>query len=340
MLAFNKGFDKCPDEEESMADDGNGPSGPTIAMARRGQLVENKCLALGVTKTGVERTRRIVEAFGPVVPLVVAPVEGQEMFKILSGQSAAEAMKGIETKSIPVVIAGTSGTKEEMILALHLMMHSNEPVAIAQGVLIDRLVKDFGCSPRSLSLKLKISASWLSKRQSLARSLSDDVKTLVTGGVLAPRSAEEVSKLPGPVQLGFARKAIEDGMPKDMIARLVALHNAPETSPELRELILTDPSGVDLAKPIKTRKARRKPGGLEALNSLLRFTAKASHSAVHRLEELDWSREEGLPDRRLIKELFEASRNLAAVTKKILEIMEERRGGDFPRGNAEGGGGE
>ena len=132
MLAFNKGFDKCPDEEESMADDGNGPSGPTIAMARRGQLVENKCLALGVTKTGVERTRRIVEAFGPVVPLVVAPVEGQEMFKILSGQSAAEAMKGIETKSIPVVIAGTSGTKEEMILALHLMMHSNEPVAIAQ----------------------------------------------------------------------------------------------------------------------------------------------------------------------------------------------------------------
>ena len=311
---------------------------PEVATAKQRQLVDNKELALGVTKDGVARARQVIGTFGAVLPLVVARLEDGETFKILNGQSVAKAARSMGVQDVPIVIAGVRGEKQFKLLALQLTAQSSEPVAILQGVLIESLVKEHGVAPGALSRLLQVSKSWLSKRQSLARSLSDNVKTLVSGGVLAPRSAEEVAKLPEEAQLAFADNIVKGRMPKDAVAKLVAMHNDPGTPLEVRELILSEPWGVDMAKPRKLRRVRRPCDDLEKVGSLLRCAVKACHSARAKLDELYFGSESGrLPEPRQIKEVFDSSRKLAELAQNILSAIARDEAGrapaeTFPRG--------
>ena len=296
----------------------------SIALVKPGQLVGNEELSLGVNRKSVDRAKNLLDDFGAVLAPVVRPLEGQSMFKVLYNQNALKAMKEVHITEIPVVIADAINKKDERILSLKLSRQRNDLDALAQGSLIDSLIQDEGYTLCHLSMIIGVSKSWLSKRQSLARNLSDPVKGLVSSEALSPRSAEEVAKLPAAAQLGFATKVIRDALPKDRIAKLVAMHNDPLTTDEIRGMILDNPSGVPLVKRPKPAKARVRPDGDEKLDASLRFTAGACLNAAKGLKGLDVNGR--LPDARLLRRLREAAKELAAVSEAILRCVTEREG--------------
>ena len=297
----------------------------SIALVKPGQLVGNDELSLGANRMSVDRAKNLLVDFGAVLTPVVRPLEGQSTYKVLYNQNAIKAMKEAHITEIPIVIADGINDKDEKILSLKLSRQINDLGALAQGSLIDSLIREKGYTLGRLSNILGVSKSWLSKRQSLVRNLSDPVKGLVSSGDLSPRTAEEVAKLPGAAQIGFAMKVIKDELPKDRVAKIVAMYNDPMTTDEIRAMILDNPSGVPLVKRSKPAKARARPDGDEKLDASLRFTVKACLNATKGLKDLDVKKGR-LPDARLLKGLREAVKELSAVSEAILRCVTEREG--------------
>jgi ParB-like chromosome segregation protein Spo0J len=257
----------------------------TIAMANVAELENNECLATVVTEKAVGRAKSLMAAFGVVRSTVVA--QNGATYKVLNNQSTVMALNESGIKNVPVVIADVQGDKEEDLLALHLSVQTNEPSAISQGVLINKLLKGQGFGLGNLSKSLGVSKSWLCKRQSLALKLDDKVKALVSDGVLAPRTAEEVAKLPKEKQLDFAAKATMEGLSKDKVAKLVTLYNEVDTPEALKEMILENPSGVPDTKAAKYKAVKKVPTDSEKLEKLLIFAKRANAAAAQALKSLN-----------------------------------------------------
>ena len=315
-----------------------------IVMAKLGQLAGNPLLDLGVTQDGVRLTKITLGEFGSVCPLVVK-LDSNGLYQALNGPCDVKAMRDMVVQDVPVVIVDVSSEEKEVLLTLMLSMRSSEPGPIAQGILIGILTGEkFNYSLEHLSRLLRVSRPWLSKRQSMARNLTEEVKALVVGGVLPARSAEEVAKLPPESQFVFAKKGVECGLSKDTFAKLVALHNNKGTAPEIKQMILSNQLGVDMGKPDKKTPVRAKPGAERELDSLMRFATSANRTTAKRLGDLDWKRD-GVPPKRRLEELRDSAKSLVGLVERILDIMSESAGhgatpgaGTFPRGNAQGGG--
>ena len=142
---------------------------------------------------------------------------------------------------------------------------------------------------------------------------------MVSGGVLPARSAEEVAKLPRGSQLHFAEKAVQAALPKDRIAKLVAMHNDQDTHDAMRIMILESPADVPFSRPRRGRTLASGRGGLQKVESLLRFVAKASAEAAKEIEKLNWSEDsDRLPNRKLVEKLRAEAARLAAVARNAL----------------------
>ena len=186
-----------------------------------GQIEKNPILALSTSEKDVKKYEIVTKTYGNVVPAIVG--QSGDAYRILSGQARLEACAHNGIQEIPVAIAEISDEAEQMKLALLLSTMREEGGPLSEGAFIDALVTHHGVTRRELMNLLKKSKSWISKRQSLALKLTEDVKGMVKDGLICARTAEEIAKLPEDKQLSFAGNAVRDGLSKTNVGQLVSL---------------------------------------------------------------------------------------------------------------------
>ena len=207
-----------------------------------GQIKKNPILALSTGEKEVEKYVRITKTYGNVTPAIVGQKGGA--YYILAGQAGLEACAHNGIKEMPVIIAEISSEAEQMKLALLLSTIREEGSPLSEGLFIDTLITQHSVTRREIMSLLKKSKSWISKRQSLALKLSENVKGMVRDGLICARTAEEIAKLPEDIQVTFAGKVIRDGLSKNNAGQLVSLYIKEEDGSAVREAILNTPLAV------------------------------------------------------------------------------------------------
>lgn len=221
-----------------------------------GQIEKNPILALSTGEKDIKKYERVTKTYGNVVPAIVG--QSGDTYRILSGQARLEACAHNGIQEIPVTIAEISDEAEQMKLALLLSTMREEGGPLSEGAFIDALVTQHGITRRELMSLLKKSKSWISKRQSIALKLSEEVKGMVKDGAICARTAEEIAKLPKEVQVAFACKIGRDGLNKTNVGRLVSLYTQEDVGDALRKAILHTPLSVLDADVATTRVPRQK----------------------------------------------------------------------------------
>jgi len=225
-----------------------------------GQIEKDPILALGMTEKDIEKYGRVAKAYGNVAPAIVG--QRGSAYRILAGQARLEACAQNGIREIPVIVAEAVNEAEQMKLALLLSTVREEGGPLSEGALIDALTTQHGVTRRELMALLKKSKSWISKRQSLAVKLSEDVKGMVRDGSISARTAEEIAKLPEGAQMPFASKVVMDGLSKANAGRLVSMYTAEDAGGILRDAILSTPLAVlDAAVDSQTGRRRKEKRG-------------------------------------------------------------------------------
>jgi len=207
-----------------------------------GQIEKNPILALSTGEKDVKKYEMITKTYGNVVPAIVG--QNGNAYRVLAGQARLEACAHNGIQEIPVSVADISDEAEQMKLALLLSTVREDGSPLSEGAFIDALVTRHGVTRRELMGLLKKSKSWISKRQSLALKLTEEVKGMVKDGLICTRTAEEIAKLPEDIQISFAVKAVRDGLSKTNVGQLISLYMRDGTGSALREAILASPLTV------------------------------------------------------------------------------------------------
>ena len=200
----------------------------------------NKILAADVERRAVERCKEAIEGLGVVhTPIVGATKGGARL--LLSGQCELTALRELGFKkmeAIEVEVSDDGGSKAKLLL--QLMTLRDKPGALCEGQLLREAIND-GVARAEIQAMLGKSASWVSNRLALVTRLDDNVYGLVKSGLLDPRSAQEIARLPIGSQFAFAQAAIKDGLPKSAIEPLVAGYRDESCPEAVKAQILADP---------------------------------------------------------------------------------------------------
>jgi ParB-like chromosome segregation protein Spo0J len=232
-----------------------------VCTLRVGEIEKNPILALSTGEKDVEKLERVTKVYGNVTPAVVG--QSGNAYRVLAGQAGLEACVHSGIREMPVIVAELSDEAEQMKLALLLSTVRQEGGPLSEGAFIDALVTRHSVTRRELMGLLKKSKSWISKRQSLALKLTDNVKGMVKDGVICARTAEEIARLPEDIQVSFAGKVVMDGLSKTNVGRLVNLYTREESGSALREAIMESPQAVldtYVVESVRRRKEKRSIG--------------------------------------------------------------------------------
>ena len=200
----------------------------------------NKALAAAVDRRAIERCKEAIERLGVVhTPVVGTTKDGRRL--ILSGQCGLAALRELGARkmdAIEVDAAGDGGTMAK--LSLLLISLQDRPGALCEGLLLQEAVNS-GVHRSEIQAMLGKSASWVSNRISLVTRLDGNVYEMVKSGLLEPRSAQEVARLPAGAQFAFAEIAVREGLPKSAIGSLVASYNDESCPDAVKAQILRNP---------------------------------------------------------------------------------------------------
>ena len=191
-------------------------------------------------KRAVERCKEAIEKLGVVhTPVVGATNDGSRL--LLSGQSEFTALRELGVKKMDAIeVDITGGGDAKARLSLLLMSLWDKPGALCEGLLLQEALSA-GSSRLELQTMLGKSASWVSNRLSLVTRLDGNVYGMVKSGLIEPRSAQEVARLPAEAQFAFAETAVREGLPKSAVEVLVAGYNDESCPDAVKAQILSDP---------------------------------------------------------------------------------------------------
>jgi len=200
----------------------------------------NKTLAATVDRRAVERCKDAIEKLGVVhTPVIGAAKDGKRV--LLSGQCELTALRELGVKkmdAIEVDVAGDGVVNAK--LSLLLISLQGRPGALCEGLLLQEAV-GAGVSRSEIQAMLGRSASWVSNRLSLVTRLDGNVYEMVRSGLLEPRCAEEISRLPAEAQFKFAEIALREGLPKSAIESLVSGYSDDSCPDIVKAQIINNP---------------------------------------------------------------------------------------------------
>jgi len=200
----------------------------------------NKTLAADVDRRAVERCKDAIEKLGVLHPPVVGTAQ-EGIRTLLFGQCELMALRELGVKKMDAIeVEVTGGAGERAKLSLLLMALKDRPGALCEGLLIQEAV-GAGVPRLEIQAMLGKSASWVSNRISLVTRLDGNVYEMVRRGLLDPRSAQEVARLPADVQFAFAERAVRECLPKSAVESLVAAYNDESCPDAVKAQILGDP---------------------------------------------------------------------------------------------------
>lgn len=213
----------------------------------------NTILAADVGRYAIERCKDAIEYLGVVhTPIVGATKNGARL--LLSGQCELTALRELGVKkmdAIEIEVSDDGGSKAKLLL--RLMSLQERPGALCEGQLLQEAV-NAGVARAEIQTMLGKSASWVSNRLSLVTRLDGNVYGMVRNGLLDPRSAQEIARLPEGVQFAFAETALREGLPKSAIEPLVAGYRDESCPDAVKAQVLTDPRAA-LARMMDKRRA-------------------------------------------------------------------------------------
>jgi ParB-like chromosome segregation protein Spo0J len=252
----------------------SGKSGKTTNRVKEidvSSVEGNKILAAEVDRRTVERCKDAIERLGVFQPPVVGATQAGGRI-VLSGQcelTAARELGADKMDAVEVDVPGGDGGMAK--LSLLLISLQKGPGALCEGMLLREAVNN-GATRAEITAMLGKSASWLSNRLSLVTRLDANVYEMVRRGMLDPRSAQEVARLPADTQFAFAEKAVCEGLPKSVIEALVAGYNDAGCPGEVRGQILSDPQAA--LKRMTDKRRAFKTGGARLQNTAPKSTAE------------------------------------------------------------------
>ena len=197
-------------------------------------------LSAGVGRRAVERCKDAIEKLGVIHTPVVGTTQGGSRL-LLSGQCELTALRELGVRKMDAVEVGMDGDAGARAkLSLLLMSLKDGPGALCEGLLLQEAV-GAGVPRSEIQTMLGKSASWVSNRISLVTRLDAGVHEMVRCGLLDPRSAEEVARLPPEAQFAFAEAAVREGLAKSAIESLVCAYNDATCPDAVKAQILSDP---------------------------------------------------------------------------------------------------
>ena len=213
----------------------------------------NKTLAAAVNRCAVNRCKDAIEKLGVVhTPVVGTTKDGNRM--LLSGQCELTALRELGVKKMDAIEVDTADDGASRAkLSLLLISLQEKPGALCEGLLLQEAVNS-GVPRLEIQTMLGKSASWVSNRLSLVTRLDCNVYEMVKNGLLEPRSAQEIARLPAETQFVFAETAVREGLPKSAIEMLVAGYNDENCPVAAKAQILSDPRNA-LKRVADTRRA-------------------------------------------------------------------------------------
>ena len=197
-------------------------------------------MAADINQRAVERCKDVIEKLGVLhTPVVGATKSGKRL--LLSGQCELTALRELGVKkmeAIEVEAPGDDGAKAKF--SLQLLSLQEKPGALCEGRLLQDAV-NAGVTRAEIQAMLGKSASWVSNRLSLVTRLDGSVYEMVSSGLLDPRSAQEIARLPSEVQFAFMEAVIREGLPKSAIESLVAGYRDESCPDAIKAQTLIDP---------------------------------------------------------------------------------------------------
>jgi transcriptional regulator with XRE-family HTH domain len=244
-------------------------------------LVENSVLQRG-TEFNVKKVESFLKRFGLVVPLIIAAADGGKgKYKIIKGVEICEVAKKSNVASMDAVLISDNDPMVQNRMSLCLSTLRESENAISQGHMIKSIIEEEGIKLEELAETVGMSKSWISKRHGLVNKLSPDVMDMVAKGIVKPRTAEEVARLPKEFQMRFVNNAIFKGkeLSKEKINQLVNIYNAEETSDDKKRDILRNPRRIILAEIAARKRAKDEEIGKDPYKNLEKMLDELSSGA-------------------------------------------------------------
>jgi ParB-like chromosome segregation protein Spo0J len=161
--------------------------------------------------------RRSLERYGQLTPLVVFS-EGSGL-ELIDGFKRVHAARVMGWSALGARVAAVDGVSAKLWLAE--LGNQQGLTELEQAWLVRSLHRDDGLTQPEIAVRLGRHKSWVWRRLVLVESLDATVQAHVRLGLLAPRAAAELSRLPRGNQEPAAQLVIRDGLTVSQTARLV-----------------------------------------------------------------------------------------------------------------------
>jgi ParB-like chromosome segregation protein Spo0J len=188
---------------------------------------------------------------------------------------------------------------------------------LEEGWLCRLLHRDYGLPQHEVGRWLGRHKSWVCRRLLLAEGLDEAVQAHVRLGLVAPRTASELARLPRGNQLAAAEVVTKRGMTTAQAARLVqAVLSCPDASARAHRLTVALEAPEIVMRPAPS--PLRRQGPAEALLRDIDSATRVSARLQARLREPS----SALLDPRVAHLLDEGVRALSGVLRRLLDSLE------------------
>jgi ParB-like chromosome segregation protein Spo0J len=216
-----------------------------IMSIETNRLVRKSDLNYVLEPQSAKKIGELVKSYGVISPIIVEHEEGKKTYGVIKGWETLEAARQKGDRYINAVCIRNTDLGVQTRMALSISAIEEKVTAVSQGWMVKHLNEDENMSLKQLSQITGKSISWASKKKSLVENLCRDVLEMVEKSKVAPRTAEEIAKLPLEKQSKFTVNAvIKGGMSKNKITELVRLYNYSHTDEKTKQKIVENPKDI------------------------------------------------------------------------------------------------
>lgn len=229
-----------------------------------------------IDKIYIEELSKSIKQDGLLHPMYVQKREDNK-YRIISGSCRYLALKQTEIKEVEVRALEINDVEAKAML-IKFNFNQRPLNEIEEGWVIKEIIEKDKLSYRELEKLIGRDKNWIYRRLKLVNSLAEEVQLDVIMKLITPKMAVEISSVPPVGQIELASIIKQRRISYDEIRQLISVYRDENLSAELRESILSDPSGC--ARKLKRGEPIEKSPGLSALSTNIKNKLKIISSSI------------------------------------------------------------
>jgi len=253
-----------------------------VALISTKRIKRLPCLMFSAPGKEVNKHKQLANERGYRLPVVVSDTAG--CMTLLSGTAAFEASLEDNASEIPAVIVRVDNEADGLMFALRTADLDGSLGAVAVSDAIIRLIDVYNIPRKRIAQTLSKSPAWIARMENLGRRLTGTVKQMVAEGWVAPRTAQEIARLPEQAQTEFAVSIRDEFLSKENVSYLVNRYLNEDTGEEERARIISAPRQ---ALPISAKRQRKSGADTSPGARLAHAAALCFDGAVYLKRVLD-----------------------------------------------------